>query len=64
MPKTSTLRTLLTHHLDISAVPRRAFFELIRHFASDSQEAEKLAEFASEDGPGAVRPTAPTLAVH
>ncbi|KAH9837670.1 riboflavin synthase domain-like protein [Rhodofomes roseus] len=50
LPTTTTLRTLFTKHLDISAVPRRSFFALLRHFVSDELEGEKLDEFLSEEG--------------
>ena len=37
--------------LDISgASPRRFFFEVLRHFAADPVEADRLAYFASSDG--------------
>ncbi|OWB73418.1 nucleotide binding protein [[Candida] boidinii] len=42
-----TIRTLLTHHLDIMSIPRRSFFELIWHFASNELEIEKLKEFST-----------------
>ncbi|ODQ81700.1 hypothetical protein BABINDRAFT_33255 [Babjeviella inositovora NRRL Y-12698] len=41
-----TLRTLLTHHLDIMSVPRRSFFWLAWHFSDDEREKEKLHEFS------------------
>ncbi|KAH9919058.1 riboflavin synthase domain-like protein [Fomitopsis serialis] len=50
LPPTTTLRTLFTKHLDISAVPRRSFFALLRQFVSDELEAERLDEFLSEEG--------------
>lgn len=49
-----TLRIIFTRYLDFGAVPRRSFFELIRHFASDDTEREKLTEFCQESGDGAV----------
>lgn len=55
IPHRTTIRDLLTHHLSFSSVPRRTWFELVAHFASDEQEAQKLREFGSEDGDGAVR---------
>ncbi|VEU22280.1 DEKNAAC103279 [Brettanomyces naardenensis] len=42
-----TLRSLITHHLDIISVPRRSFFMQARHFAGDEREKEKLDEFTS-----------------
>ncbi|CCX34077.1 NADPH dependent diflavin oxidoreductase-like protein 1 [Pyronema domesticum] len=41
-----TLRTLLTHHLDITSIPRRSFFLLAASLTSDATHAERLAEFA------------------
>lgn len=45
-----TLRSLLTHHLDIAAIPRRSFFFKLWHFVDSStedgvREQEKLKEF-------------------
>jgi sulfite reductase alpha subunit-like flavoprotein len=48
----TTLRTLLTSVLDITAVPRKSFFELLRHFTQDSLETEKLQEFTSLSAEG------------
>jgi len=50
IPQVTTLRTLFTRHLDFNAVPRRSFFELLRWFATDEMEREKLDEFASNEG--------------
>lgn len=50
MPHTITLREVFTRYLDISAVPRRSFFALLRHFTSDELECEKIAEFLSSEG--------------
>ena len=37
--------------LDVAgASPRRFFFEVLRHFAADPVEADRLAYFASPDG--------------
>lgn len=49
--KTPTLRSLITHHLDLKAIPRRSFFALLWHFASDEREREKLQEFSSYKDP-------------
>lgn len=49
--KNPTLRSLITHHLDLKAIPRRSFFNLLKHFAADDREREKLAEFASYKDP-------------
>lgn len=42
-----TLRALLTNHLDILSIPRRSFFALLAHFASDAFQRERLHEFAN-----------------
>lgn len=44
-----TALELLQAHLDLG-VPQRYFFELLRHFATDPRERERLAEFASDTG--------------
>lgn len=49
-PTRTTLRELLTSHLDIFSVPRRSFFEFLSHFTTDELETEKLREFASSEG--------------
>ncbi|KAL8725809.1 MAG: hypothetical protein Q9181_006275 [Wetmoreana brouardii] len=40
-----TLRKLLTHHLDIRAIPRRSFFSMIAHFTYNRMHKERLLEF-------------------
>ena len=50
LPPILTLRKLFTKHLDINAVPRRSFFDLLRHFTTDSLETEKLEEFLTSEG--------------
>jgi sulfite reductase alpha subunit-like flavoprotein len=40
-----TLRSLLTHYLDITSIPRRSFFSLIAHFTNDDMHKERLLEF-------------------
>ena len=50
LPQVSTLRSLFTSHLDISAVPKRSFFRLLKNFAGDEREREKLEELSSTDG--------------
>ncbi|KAJ1814333.1 NAPDH-dependent diflavin reductase [Coemansia sp. RSA 2598] len=50
VPETTTLRWLATHHLDVTAVPRRSFFELLGFFSNHADEKEKLAELASSAG--------------
>ena len=43
--KDSTLRQLLTHNLDITAIPKPFFFQYISHFTSDPMHKERLQEF-------------------
>ncbi|CAL1568163.1 unnamed protein product [Knipowitschia caucasica] len=45
-----TVRHLVETYLDIAAVPRRSFFELLSTFAKDELEREKLLEFSSAAG--------------
>lgn len=45
-----TLRNVLKWHLDLNAIPRRQFFSLASHFATDSMEKERLAEFGYGSG--------------
>ena len=40
-----TLRTLLTDHIDLNAIPRRSFFSLIANFTTDNFQKERLLEF-------------------
>lgn len=44
--KNLTLRSLITYHLDIMAVPPRSFFKNAWHFATDEREIEKLQELS------------------
>lgn len=46
-----TLRSLITHHLDIMAIPRQSFFSYVFHFATDERQKERLQEF-SQPGEG------------
>ncbi|KAI0776652.1 riboflavin synthase domain-like protein [Trametes elegans] len=50
LPTTTTLREIFTRYVDLNAVPRRSFFALLRHFAQDELEREKLDEFLTEEG--------------
>ncbi|KAJ1736562.1 NADPH-dependent diflavin oxidoreductase 1 [Coemansia sp. Benny D160-2] len=50
VPRTTTLRWLGTYYFDIGGVPRRSFFEMLRHFARTEAERERLCEFASTAG--------------
>ncbi|TVY34666.1 NADPH-dependent diflavin oxidoreductase [Lachnellula subtilissima] len=43
----STLRDLLIHNLDITAIPKRYFFELIAHNTDDPMHKERLLEFTN-----------------
>ena len=45
-----TLRALATSYLDICSVPRRSFFELLKHFSMDKQHVEKFTEFCTLEG--------------
>jgi sulfite reductase alpha subunit-like flavoprotein len=42
-----TLRSLLTHYLDITSIPRRSFFSVIAHFTNNAVHKERLLEFAN-----------------
>jgi sulfite reductase alpha subunit-like flavoprotein len=44
--KNSTLRQLLTNNYDITAIPKRTFFDHAKFFAEDPMHKERLAEFA------------------
>ncbi|KAJ7352489.1 riboflavin synthase domain-like protein [Mycena albidolilacea] len=50
LPEAVSPRVLFTQYLDFNAVPRRSFFEYLRHFTSDELEREKLDEFLSREG--------------
>ena len=50
LPHVSTLRAIFTRYLDINAIPKRSFFRLLKHFATDEREREKLEEFSSPEG--------------
>jgi sulfite reductase alpha subunit-like flavoprotein len=43
----STLRQLLLHNLDITAIPKRHFFHLIAHHTDDPMHKERLLEFTN-----------------
>ena len=45
----TTLRTLLTEHLDLTAIPRRSFFSLISHFTNDQFHKDRLLEFTKPE---------------
>ena len=50
LPPSATLRTIFTRYLNINAVPRYGFFEILHHFAGNSLEKEKLQEFITPEG--------------
>ncbi|BFZ59483.1 NAPDH-dependent diflavin reductase [Saitoella coloradoensis] len=45
LPTPCTLRTLARYHFDFMSVPKRSFFELLRHFVTNEMHVEKLTEF-------------------
>ncbi len=45
----TTLRTLLTEHLDLQAIPHRSFFALIAHFTDDQFHKDRLLEFTKPE---------------
>ena len=45
----TTLRTLLTEHLDLTAIPHRSFFSLIAHFTEDRLHEDRLSEFTKPE---------------
>ncbi|ORY65070.1 uncharacterized protein BCR38DRAFT_431779 [Pseudomassariella vexata] len=44
--KNTTLRQLLTHNYDITAIPHRVFFDHIKFFTDDTMHKDRLTEFA------------------
>ncbi|XP_068430284.1 NADPH-dependent diflavin oxidoreductase 1 isoform X2 [Clinocottus analis] len=50
LPQPCTVRHLVESYLDIGAVPRRSFFELLSTFATNEMEQQKLVEFSSASG--------------
>ncbi|EGD77066.1 NADPH dependent diflavin oxidoreductase 1 [Salpingoeca rosetta] len=50
LPDRLSFRDLLTHYLDIQAVPKRYFFEILASFAADEMQSEKLREFTAAEG--------------
>ncbi|XP_020781782.1 NADPH-dependent diflavin oxidoreductase 1 [Boleophthalmus pectinirostris] len=50
LPQPCSVRQLVETYLDIAAVPRRSFFELLLTFATNELEREKLVEFSSTAG--------------
>lgn len=45
----TTLRILLTEHLDLTAIPHRSFFSLIAHFTDDQFHKDRLLEFTKPE---------------
>ena len=45
----TTLRDLLTRHLDINSIPRRSFFGVIAHFTKDEFQRNRLEEFSNTE---------------
>lgn len=45
----TTIRTLLTEHLDLTAIPRRSFFSLIAHFTDNQFHKDRLLEFTKPE---------------
>lgn len=50
LPQPCMVRHLVEEYLDIAAVPRRSFFQLLSTFATNELEREKLCEFSSAAG--------------
>jgi sulfite reductase alpha subunit-like flavoprotein len=46
---TTTLRELLTNHLDILSIPRRSFFAKLAHYTSDEFHRDRLLEFTDPE---------------
>lgn len=44
----TTLRSLLTNHLDIRCSPRKSFFEWLRRLSTNEMERERLDEFIAD----------------
>lgn len=50
VPQPLPLVDLFTKYLHIEGTPRRFFFELLSHFASNEDERERLQYFGSAEG--------------
>lgn len=46
---TTTLRQLLTNHLDILSIPRRSFFAQLAHYTKDEFHRDRLMEFTDPE---------------
>jgi sulfite reductase alpha subunit-like flavoprotein len=44
-----TLRSLLSQHLDLNAIPRRSFFASLAHFTTDQFQHDRLIEFTAPE---------------
>lgn len=49
IPSPTTLRTLLLHNIDFTAVPRRSFLKNMSYFSDDQYHKERLLEFIMTD---------------
>ncbi|KAG6878057.1 hypothetical protein C0993_000380 [Termitomyces sp. T159_Od127] len=49
-PQKTTLRTIISKHVDFRAVPRRVFFQYLRYFTTDEREVETLDDWLSPGG--------------
>ncbi|OSS48359.1 hypothetical protein B5807_07830 [Epicoccum nigrum] len=47
--ETTTLRRLLTNHLDILSIPRRSFFAQLAHYTNDEFHKNRLMEFTDPE---------------
>ena len=47
--QTTTLRQLLTNHLDILSIPRRSFFAQLAHYTNDEFHKNRLMEFTDPE---------------
>ncbi|KAJ1728216.1 NAPDH-dependent diflavin reductase [Coemansia biformis] len=50
IPGVTTLGWLFTYYFDITAVPRRSFFEMLYYFSANDDEKERLREFSATEG--------------
>jgi len=50
LPRTCTVRHLVTKYLDINAIPKRYFWELLSKFTDSDLERDKLIEFCTPAG--------------
>ncbi|KEY70950.1 hypothetical protein S7711_00789 [Stachybotrys chartarum IBT 7711] len=48
-PATCTLRDLLIHSVDITAIPRRSFLRNMSYFSTDAEHRERLLEFTKTE---------------